>query len=185
MAALTEYRQPGDPVDERTSALNLPRPHWLNDAHDDVLRLRAALDLIDAAHKLLADGKADKAALQALALANADAMEASELATAHEIAEMAEQLAQQDQQLSAAITLLQADTARATATVVTLTAGRITAIRRTVAGVERVTALTFDAAGRVATAAYPVPGGKRRTVTYSYAAGGALAGMTAVEAAEA
>lgn len=179
------YRQQGNPVDERTPALDLPLPHLLNDMRDDVPRLRAALGLIDSAHKLLADGKADKAALQAFAQDTASAMEASEQATAHEIAEMAEQLAQQDQQLGTAIALLQADTARASATVVTLTSGRITAIRRTVAGVERVTAITYDAAGRVATAAYRVPGGKRRTVTYSYAAGGALAGMTAVEAAEA
>ncbi len=93
------YRQQGNPVDERTPALDLPLPHLLNDTRDDVPRLRAALGLIDAAHMLLADNKADKAALQAFALATADAMEASEQATANEVAKLAVQLATQTQQL--------------------------------------------------------------------------------------
>jgi len=100
MVALTEYRQPGNPVDERSAELDLPLPHWLNDAHDDVMRLRSALGLIDAAHRLLADSKADRTALQAFAQATADAMEASEQATAHEVAELGELLAMQTEQLA-------------------------------------------------------------------------------------
>ncbi|GKS93230.1 hypothetical protein [Acidovorax sp. SUPP2825] len=62
------FRQLGNPVDERTNALHLPMPHLLNDSRDDVQRLRAALVLIDAAHVLLDNSKAD-AAVMAQALA--------------------------------------------------------------------------------------------------------------------
>lgn len=67
MALTLQYREPGNPVDESTEGLHLPLPHWLNDTHDDVVRLRAALAQIDAAHGQLADAKADMTALQALA----------------------------------------------------------------------------------------------------------------------
>lgn len=53
MPALTEYRQPGSPIDDTTETLGLPLPHHLNDGHDDVLRLRAGLELIDSAVQLL------------------------------------------------------------------------------------------------------------------------------------
>lgn len=54
MALTLQYREPGNPVDESTEGLHLPLPHWLNDTHDDVVRLRAALAQIDAAHGQLA-----------------------------------------------------------------------------------------------------------------------------------
>ena len=43
------YRTLGNPIDERTAALNLPLPNRLNDSRDDVGRLRTALELIDTA----------------------------------------------------------------------------------------------------------------------------------------
>ena len=54
MSTTLAYREPGNPVDESTEGLHLPLPHWLNDTHDDVVRLRAALAQIDAAHGQLA-----------------------------------------------------------------------------------------------------------------------------------
>ena len=197
MALTLQYREPGNPVDESTEGLHLPLPHWLNDTHDDVVRLRAALAQIDAAHGRLADAKADKTALQALSASTSAAIEAGRQASADQQAALAAQLDQQSQQLGASVAqldqrsqqqgasvvLLQAETARASASAVTFGSGRVASIRHTVAGVDRTTTLTYDSAGRVATATCPVPGGKIRRVTYSYGAGGALAGMTATEAA--
>jgi len=71
------YRTLGNPVDERTPALNLPLPHRLNDSRDDVERLRQALDLIDAAQQLVELSLADKAEdvdLAALAQFTTDAL---------------------------------------------------------------------------------------------------------------
>ena len=47
------YRTLGNPIDERTAALNLPLPNRLNDSRDDVARLRTALELIDTAMQLM------------------------------------------------------------------------------------------------------------------------------------
>ena len=47
------YRTLGNPIDERTAALNLPLPNRLNDSRDDVGRLRVALELIDTAMQLM------------------------------------------------------------------------------------------------------------------------------------
>lgn len=57
------YREPGNPIDDRSSHLDLPLPHHLNDTHDDVLRLREALGVVDAAHRRVDATKADKAEL--------------------------------------------------------------------------------------------------------------------------
>lgn len=59
--------------------------------------------------------------------------------------------------------------------------GRVQTITATVGGVARVTALTYDAQGRVATSAYPVAGGGMRTDTYSYDAQGRVSGIASVE----
>ena len=48
-------------------------------------------------------------------------------------------------------------------------------------GVARVTPYTSDAQGRVATVAFPVPGGLLRTETLTYDAEGRATGATAVE----
>ena len=45
--------QQGQPIDQRTDALNLPLPHIDNWHEDDVPRLRAALVLIDTALQLM------------------------------------------------------------------------------------------------------------------------------------
>lgn len=77
MPASTDYRQPGDPLDHRTPVLGLPLPHWLNDTHDDVLRLRTALELIDTAQQLVELALADKAEetdLAALAVSTGTAL---------------------------------------------------------------------------------------------------------------
>ena len=60
----------GQPIDDRTAAMNLPLPHIDNWHEDDVPRLRAALGLVDMALHLLAEDmgtKASQAALEALA----------------------------------------------------------------------------------------------------------------------
>ncbi|MDA8449851.1 hypothetical protein M4R23_09155 [Acidovorax sp. GBBC 3332] len=151
MVTTPQYRESGNPIDETTSGLHLPLPHWLNDAHDDVLRLRDALSLIDAAHALLAGTKADKSALQALAdraaLLEYGAARPSAVAYGYDVQ------------------------------------GRVSNVTQTVSGVQRTTTLTYDAQGRVATAAYPVAGGAVRTDTYQYDAGtGRLTGVASTEA---
>lgn len=50
---VTTYRTLGDPVNERTSTLELPLPHRLNDSRDDVERMRVAFELIDTAMQLM------------------------------------------------------------------------------------------------------------------------------------
>lgn len=59
--------------------------------------------------------------------------------------------------------------------------GRVQTVTATVAGVERVTAITYDAEGRTATATYPVAGGLTRTDTYTYDAQGRVSGITSEE----
>ena len=154
MAALTEYRQPGDPVDERTSALALPLPHWLNDAHDDVMRIAEALQLIDTALQLLG-----------LDMDSRDTDLSAQIAGIGRRAQ-----------------LLEWASARPSAVNFTYDSqGRIQTIAQAVAGVSRTTTLTYDAHGRVATAAYPVASGATRTDKYQYDASGRAAGITSVE----
>ncbi|GEM_PF-6309254 len=63
------YREPGNPIDDRSSHLDLPLPHHLNDTHDDVVRLREALALLDS---LLAAVQKDKAGAVDLAALSAE-----------------------------------------------------------------------------------------------------------------
>lgn len=59
--------------------------------------------------------------------------------------------------------------------------GRVQTITQTVGGAQRITTLTYDAEGRVATTATPVAGGAVRTETYHYDNAGRLTGSTAAE----
>jgi YD repeat-containing protein len=148
------YRTLGNPIDERTAALNLPLPNRLNDSRDDVGRLRLALELIDTALQLMGLDMDSRD----------DALDAA------------------DKALAARAALLEYTAARPTAVVYGYDAqGRVAAVTATVGGVDRVTAYTYDAQGRVATVAYPVAGGLLRTETLTYDAQGRVTGATAVE----
>ncbi len=145
----------GQPIDERTAALQLPLPHLSNWQDDDVPRLRTALDLIDAAMQLLG-----------LDMDTRD-----------------EALASRAQRLEDRAALLEYGAARPSAVAYSYDAqGRVAAITQTMGGAARTTTLTYDLQGRVATAAYPVAGGATRTDTYNYDAAGRVGSVTSVEA---
>ena len=177
------YRTLGNPVDERTPTLGLPLPHLLNDSRDDVDRLRQALDLIDAAQQLVELALADKAegtelAALALSTTNALALKASSdsvQALADSTADALALKASADD-----VALLGQGAARASEAVLGYTAGRLTSITETLDGMPRVTNITYDGTGRLATVSYPVPGGKTRTEQMIYA-DGVLTGFTATE----
>ena len=148
------YRTLGNPIDERTAALNLPLPNRLNDSRDDVGRLRLALELIDTALQLMGLDMDSRD----------DALDAA------------------DKALAARAALLEYTAARPTAVVYGYDAqGRVATVTATVGGVARVTTYTYDAQGRVATVSYPVAGGLVRTETFNYDAQGRASGATAVE----
>lgn len=177
------YRTLGDPVDERTPALELPLPNLLNDTRDDVPRLRSALGIVDSALDALAQAVATKAEgtdLQDLAQSNAQDLANGLQDAAQDLADLAAVVA--TKAAGADVALLTQGAARASAAVVAYAGGRPTSVTQTVGGQAHVTAIGYDAAGRVATIAHPVPGGLTRTETYSYDASGALSGMAAVEA---
>lgn len=149
-----------DVVDERTPNLGLLLPHPANELDDDVLRVRATLEIIDTAMQLmgLELGDISKASL---GLGNVD-----NTSDANKPVSIA---------MAAALAGKLSAVPVTTNMSVTRVGNRVTAV--TEDGV--VTSISYNANGSVNTVSYP-RNGKTRTETYAYNSG-VLTGMSAAE----